>query len=249
MVRSKKSDCLLVGAVALIAAVGCGGGSEEPQTQANAQQQPYGQPGYGQPQPGYGQPQPGYGQPQPGYGQPQPQPGYGQPQPQPGYGQPQPAPTGAATAAPGMPGMPPMQQQGPMAQQLDPSAGAAATAILTQLSAGAIQPGAKPIGSPLVGNFQQGQQLEAQLQLTQGKCYTVVGAGIPPISEVNLQLVAVTPLPGLNPVLAVDNTAGAQAVLGGKPNCYKWALLSAPVKVVMTVAGGSGIAAAQVYEK
>lgn len=56
-------------------------------------QQPYGQPGYGQPQP-YGAPQqpyqqqaPQYQQPPQQYGQPQ-QPGYSQPPQQPGYGQP-----------------------------------------------------------------------------------------------------------------------------------------------------------------
>ncbi len=49
-------------------------------------QQPWIQPGYGQPQPPYGQP--GYGQPQPPYGQQPGQSGYGQPgYGQPGYGQ------------------------------------------------------------------------------------------------------------------------------------------------------------------
>jgi hypothetical protein len=233
--------CILVGVGACV--LGCGGSKEEPQTQANANGQ-YGQQPYGQPQPGYGQqPQPGYGQqPQPGYGQ-QPQPGYGQ-QPQAGYGQ-QPAPQ---TGAPGAPGTP--QQGGPTAQQLDPAAGAAATAILGQLSAGAIQAGAKPLGSPIVGNFGQGQTLEGQLQLQPGKCYTIVGAGVPPVSELNIQLIAVMPIPGMVPVLAQDSDQGPQAVLGRKPNCYKWPLpMGAPVKVVLTVAGGSGLAAAQVYEK
>jgi hypothetical protein len=244
MVRSKKTVCILLG-VACVA--GCGGSKEEPQTQANVNGQYGQQPGYGQP--GYGQqPQPGYGQqPAPGYGQ-QPAPGYGQ-QPAPGYGQ-QPAAQPTATAgAPGFPGMP-TQQAGPTAQQLDPAAGAAATAILSQLSAGAIQPGAKPLGSPIVGNFGQGQTLEGQLQLQPGKCYTVVGAGVPPVTELNIQLVAVMPIPGMVPVLAQDADQGAQAVLGRKPNCYKWPLpMGAPVKVVVTVAGGSGLAAAQVYEK
>jgi hypothetical protein len=250
-VRAYKSVCLL-GCLAASSAMGCGGSSEEPQTQAAAAngqygqpgQPGYGQPGYGQqPPPGYGQP--GYGQqPAPGYGQPgygqQPAPGYGQ---QPGYGQPGAAPGGTAmpgTAAPA----------GAAAQPLDPSAGTGATAILTTLSSGAIVAGAKPLGSPIVGNFQQGQTLEAQLQLSPGKCYTIVAAGIPPVSEVNIQLLAVSPIPGMVPVLAQDGDQGPQAVLGRKPNCYKWPLpMGAPVKVVLTVAGGSGLAAAQVYEK
>jgi hypothetical protein len=247
MAGSNKTACLLMSLAATFA-FGCGGSNDEPQTQAQAANGQYGQPGYGQPgygQPGYGQPgygQPGYGQPpQQGYGA---QPGYGQP-PQQGYGaQPGAAPT--ATAAPGMGTAP----AGASAQQLDPSAGAAATAILGQLSAGAIVAGSKPLGAAIVGNFQQGQTLESQLQLSPGKCYTIVAAGVPPVSEVNVQIVAVTPIPGMVPVMAQDSDQGPQAVLGRKPNCYKWPLpMGAPVKVVMTVAGGSGLAAAQVYEK
>ena len=110
--------------------------------------------------------------------------------------------------------------------------------------------GAKPVGSAIVGNFQTGQTLEGQLQLQPGKCYTVVAAGVPPVTEVNLQLVAVMPIPGMVPILAQDSDQGPQAVVGKKPNCYKWPMpVGAPVKVILTVAGGSGIAAAQVYEK
>jgi hypothetical protein len=54
----------------------------------------------------------------------------------------------------------------------------------------------------------------------------------------------------MSPVLAQDNATGAQAVLGPNPNCYKWALpMPATVKLVVTVAAGSGIAGAQIYEK
>lgn len=149
-----------------------------------------------------------------------------------------------------MPGAPATAAPGTPAQQLDPSAGAAATALLGPLATGQMVAGSKPIGSAIVGNFQTGQTLEGQLQLSPGKCYTVVAAGVPPVSEVNVQLVAVMPIPGMVPVLAQDSDAGPQAVLGKKPNCYKWPMpVGAPVKVVLTVAGGSGIAAAQVYEK
>jgi hypothetical protein len=241
-VRSNKSVCLLLGIASAVSA--CGGSKEE--AQAPVQPAPYGQAPYGQqPPPGYGQqPPPGYGQqPPPGYGQ-QPPPGYGQ-QPPPGYGQ-QPPPGGTAA----MPGAPAGPAPGSPAQPLDPAAGAAATAILGQLAAGSMVAGSKPLGSPLVGNFGTGSTLEATVQLSPNKCYTVVGAGMPPVTEVNIQLIAVSPIAGMAPVLAADSDTGAQAVLGRKPNCYKWAWpMGAPVKVVLTVAGGSGMAAAQVYEK
>jgi hypothetical protein len=137
-----------------------------------------------------------------------------------------------------------------MATAIDPSAAAAVQPILTQLATSKGPPGAKPIGSVMAANFQQGQQLEAQVQMEPGKCYTVVGAALPTVTELDLKLVAITPMAGMAPILAVDNTTGAQAVLGEKPNCFKWAWpIPAPVKVVVTVTGGSGLAAAQLFGK
>ena len=98
-------------------------------------------------------------------------------------------------------------------------------------------------------SFQQGQQLSKQVQMQPGKCYTVVGAGVG-VTELDLQIVAVTPIPGMAPVLAQDQETGPQAVVGKNPNCYKWALpMAGTVNVVMTATAGTGIAAAQVYEK
>jgi hypothetical protein len=122
--------------------------------------------------------------------------------------------------------------------------------ILNELAKKETVTGAKAVGTALVGNFGTNTTLETQVQLQPNKCYSVVATSLPPVSEVNVQLIAVAPIPGLAPVLAADSDTGPSAVLGRKPNCYKWALpLAAPAKVVVTVAGGSGLAAAQLYEK
>jgi hypothetical protein len=111
-------------------------------------------------------------------------------------------------------------------------------------------PGSKAVGSALTGNFQPCQTIEAQATLAPGKCYVIVGAGAPPVSEVNVKLVAAAPLPGSARVLAQDADQGVQAVIGRKPNCYTNAFpVPIPVKVVLEVQAGSGVAAAQVYEK
>jgi hypothetical protein len=158
------------------------------------------------------------------------------------------APTaGAPTAAP-----PPLPvataAAGPTATPLDPAAAAAATqglGLLAQQSA----PGAKPIGSAIAGQFQQGQSLEGQVQMQANKCYTVVGVGLPPVANLDIQLAFLSPMPGLpSPVVAQDQTVGAQAIIGEKTACYR-SLLPAPMKVIVTVSQGSGIAAVQVYEK
>ena len=81
-----------------------------------------------------------------------------------------------------------------------------------------------------------------------GRCYSVLAAGAPGIQNVDLQLVPVSPLPGVAPVVAQDQTAAPTAIVGEKPNCFK-ALFAGSMKVVLTVSAGQGIAAAQIYEK
>jgi hypothetical protein len=217
--------------------------SQYPQGQyPEQQQQPY--PGQQQPYPGQQQPYPAQQQPYPAQQQPYP-------------AQQQPYPTAPDPAAPAMPpaalpptALPPTAPAAPLATPIDPSMAAAVQPVLTQLAASKAPAGAKPIGSLLAANFQQGQQLEAQVQMEPGKCYTLVGAALPPVAELDLKLIAVTPLAGMAPVLAVDNTTGAQAVLGEKPNCFKWAWpIAAPVKVVVSVSSGQGLAAAQLFGK
>ena len=133
---------------------------------------------------------------------------------------------------------------------LDPAVTAAVTPMLTQLAASQIVAGSKPLGTAMVGNVGGAQTLEQQIMLQPNKCYSVVAAGMPPISELNVQLLAVTVIPGMAPVLAIDQDTGPSATLGKKPNCYKWALpLPTPVKVVISAAAGQGVAGAQVYEK
>jgi hypothetical protein len=214
-----------------------------PQGQYPEQQQPY--PAQQQPYPAQQQPYPAQQQPYPAQQQPYP----AQQQPYPTTPDPTAPPTGLP---PGLPptALPPTAPAAPLATPIDPSMAAAVQPVLTQLAASKAPAGSKPIGSLLAANFQQGQQLEAQVQMEPGKCYTVVGAALPPVTELDLKLIAVTPLAGMAPVLAVDNTTGAQAVLGEKPNCFKWAWpIAAPVKVVVSVTGGQGLAAAQLFGK
>jgi hypothetical protein len=160
------------------------------------------------------------------------------------------APAATAPAATGIPGVN-TTQTGPTASPLDPTAAQAATQLITPLGAQHAPAGAKPVGSAIAGNFQQGQSLEAQVQMNPGKCYTVVGVGLPPVGNLDIALVPALPIPGLPAAtMAADNTVGSTAIVGDKPNCFKWAFpMSGMMKVVMTVSQGSGVAAAQVFEK
>jgi len=133
---------------------------------------------------------------------------------------------------------------------LDPAVTAAVTPMLTQLGASQTVAGSKPLGTAMIGNVGGAQVLEQQIMLQPNKCYSVVAAGMPPISELNVQFLAVTVIAGMAPILATDQDVGPSATLGKKPNCYKWALpLPTPVKVVVSAAGGQGVAGAQVFEK
>ena len=231
--------CALPAALAGLSTVACS--KEKPPETAGYQQ---GQVQYGQQTAGQG----GQGYAAGGVGGQAPAPGYGQSIP--------PGPVAAAGAsAGGAPAVPPTAAagaaaRGGSAQVIDPAAATIAQPLINQLAKSAIVAGAKPVGSLLAANFQTGQTLEGQVQLQPQKCYTIVATGIGPITELSLQLLATTPLPNLSPVLATDNDTGATAVIGKKPNCYRWPFpLPAPAKVVLQVTGGSGLAAVQVYEK
>ena len=259
--------------------VGCERQDQSQPANYGYQQQPYGQPGYGQPgygQPGYGQPgQPGQPPPQPGMqpGQPAPQPGMqpgpapqpGQPQPQPGQPPPAGQPQGGAGGGfpfpiPGFPGAGGQGGQGGQsgggqggasagsATPIDPNVASVATVPLTAFAAQEA-PGMTREGPVVAGQFKEGQTLEQAIQILPGKCYTVlaVGAGI---QEMDIQMIALTPVPGLSPTLAQDSGSGSNASLGGRGNCFKW---SAPVgiqaKFVMKATRGQGIAAGQLFVK
>ncbi len=223
---------LLLGFTSAALVAACGGSEPEPNNQFQAGSQ------YPPPQGQQTAPPPA----QPAPAQPA-APPPAQPAPQPA-----PAPAPSASVPAGLP-LPPNAPVGSPAQQLDAAAGAAAQPILNQMAT-TDAPGAKPLGAAVVGMFQPGQQLETVVQMQPGKCYTVIAAGLPAITELNVQLVAQMPIPGMNPVLAQDQGTGPNATLGKAPNCYKWALpLAGAVKVITTVAAGQGVAAVQVYEK
>ena len=132
----------------------------------------------------------------------------------------------------------------------DPAAAAAIQPMLTKLAATETVAGSKALGAAFVGNVGGAVTLEQQIMLQPNKCYSAVALGMPPISELNVQFVAVTIIPGMAPILATDQDTGPSATLGKKPNCYKWALpLPVAVRVVVSAAGGQGLAAAQVFEK
>ena len=110
-------------------------------------------------------------------------------------------------------------------------------------------PGMAKEGGVLAGNFQAGQSLEQAFQLMPNKCYTVIGTGAG-ITELDIVIVVVAPLPGQPPALAQDNMTGATAVVGANGNCFRWqAPVGVNAKYIMTAKAGSGVAAAQLYSK
>jgi len=218
----------MIVSAALLALVGCGSSTPDP-NDPNAQQ---GQNQYaGQP----GQYNPGQYQAPGSYQQPAP----GATTPMPGATTPPPAGTAPTTgAAAGSPATP-----------MAPAAAAVAQPILQGLAASET-PGMQPDGSSFAAQFQEGQVLEQPINIQAGKCYSVIGAGVG-IQQLDIQLVLhAAPLP---PQVLAQSTAGqgGTAVLGGKANgCFKNPLpVGGPGKVIVKATRGSGMAAAQVYIK
>jgi hypothetical protein len=134
------------------------------------------------------------------------------------------------------------------ATPIDPNVASVAT---VPLMAYALQeaPNMNREGGVIAGQFREGQTLEQPMQLSPNKCYTVLAVGVGP-QEVDISIVAVTPIPASSPVLASDNTTGPNASLGGRGNCYKWqAPIGINAKYVVKSTRGLGIIAAQLYSK
>jgi hypothetical protein len=112
--------------------------------------------------------------------------------------------------------------------------------------------GMQPLTEAIAGDFKQGQRLEQQFQMTQGKCYGAVAVSAPGgISEMHVRFVALQPIPGIqNPVLAEDQSTGNQAVLGGGGQCFKWSFpIGVNARVEYIAQAGQGMAAGRVYVK
>jgi hypothetical protein len=135
------------------------------------------------------------------------------------------------------------------ATALDANAAGAAGLALNAIGASDAS-GMTKEGTPLAGNFQQGQTLEQQITIQPGKCYTFIAAGVGP-QALSIQLVAQSAIPGLAPVMGDAKGSGAKTVLGGGGKCIKLAVVPVPVpaKWVITATTGAGIVAGQAYSK
>ena len=158
-----------------------------------------------------------------------------------------PTPTGPAstpTAAP-----PPATSTG-AATPIAPMAAAVVQPILVSMGQNEAQ-GAQPDGSPFAGQFAAGQTLEQTINIRPNGCYTVVAASIG-IQQLDIQLVANSPVPGMPPInLAQSSGAGPNATLGGRATgCWRNPTpLAGTGKVILRATSGQGLAAAQVFVK
>jgi len=111
--------------------------------------------------------------------------------------------------------------------------------------------GMKEDGPMIAGMLQEGSVLTQEFMLNPGKCYTILGQGLPTISQLDLQLAAKSPVPNVLPVvLAVSSNQGASANIGPGKSCYKNPLpVAGPVVLTVKATRGSGPAGAQVYVK
>ena len=133
------------------------------------------------------------------------------------------------------------------ATPIDPNVAGVATLPLMAYSQQEA-PGMNREGNLIAGNFKEGQTLEQAFQMLPGRCYTVlaVGAGI---TQIDLAIVAVTPIPQASGVLA-QATGNANAALGGHGNCFRWELpVGINAKFVVHAARGQGVAAGQLYSR
>lgn len=129
------------------------------------------------------------------------------------------------------------------ATPVDVSMAAQAGPLITYLARSHLPAGAKPLGAPFAAQFAEGQIFEQKVQLTVGKCYTVVAAGIHPVRNVDIAFFA----DGVDEPLVEDDAVGPQAVLGSRSRCF--VPQRGDLRLVVTVEKGQGVVAGQVFEK
>ena len=159
----------------------------------------------------------------------------------------------ALPVRPPQPRLPPQLPRPRPRLQLPPATDAAtAAAVRLALTprAGTEAKGMKEDGSAIGGMINEGAELTQEFMLLPGKCYTILGQGLPPIAELDMTLSLKLPVPGLPAVLAADQTTGASASIGSGKNCYKYPFpIAAQVVLSVKATKGSGPAGAQVYSK
>jgi len=131
------------------------------------------------------------------------------------------------------------------------AATAAAVRLALQPRAASEAKGMKEEGDAIGGMLQEGGTLTQEFNLMPGRCYTILGQGLPPIAELDLQLAAKPLVATLPPaILAADQTSGPSASIGAGKNCYKNPFpVAAAVILTVKATKGSGPAGAQVYSK
>jgi hypothetical protein len=174
---------------------------------------------------------------------------------------PEPYNDGGIDAAPLPPPPPPPEDAAAPIQAgaCDPVQTLAMTTTL-QGRAAAEAPGMQPEGAALCGVVPEGQSLPSPVfLLQQGFCYTFLGQSLPPVAEVDMELIldlsgGAQLSPGLAAMaqrpLLVDTEAGEKASMGVKQNCYAWPWpIPGQAKLVLKARIGAGPIAAQVYKK
>jgi hypothetical protein len=164
------------------------------------------------------------------------------------------APPPSVTSGSGLPGAPapvsPASSSLRPCVALDATAAAAAARLLVPLRERYAPAGAKPIGASAAGQCPAGHALQVSLKLRPGYCYTVVGIGLPPVQDLDLQLVSPDPVhrPRAGRIVAEDQADAAVAVLGGQPDCLLWRpSVAGPVRLIVKPDRGEGVVAAQLY--
>jgi hypothetical protein len=105
--------------------------------------------------------------------------------------------------------------------------------------------GFTPAGPVGKAKLSQGQHAGMNVNMVQGKCYVVLGAGGPGVTQLGLHVLFPAAPP--NAVMASDTAHGAQPVIGdGKPLCPPTA---AAVRIDTEAVQGGGDVAVQVWQK
>lgn len=132
----------------------------------------------------------------------------------------------------------------PPARSPSPPPPSVEISVLTALAESAVA-GMTPLGNVLGARLVEGQLGEHPLTLEPGRCYTAVGAGLPEIEELELEIVV--PTSAGDQVLARDDSIGSLAIAGARDACARGPSRPTPAIVRMKATRGQGVVALQLY--
>ncbi len=111
-------------------------------------------------------------------------------------------------------------------------------------------PGMQLDGDLIAGKLGAGDLVEQEIRLAPGRCYTLIAVGGDGITELDAEILRMSPVRGKGDTLAADTATGNMAIVGGGGACFTYdGKTPTAARFVLRARAGSGVAVSQLYSR